>query len=303
VIVLSSAELLVRLDPGHGGEILDLVDLQTGRQLLGRPPFASAEPLPGNLDEETWTARYRGGWQLAAPNAGSACEVNGVRHGFHGRASNDPWEVVDSSVSACALRWSGHGLRIERGLALVEGSLEVSVEFTGLAARAPLVALEHIALGAELLDPEVEIELAGGRAFELSESEGPPEPPAGAPAWPEALLLDGSRERCDRWPISRPRSRLLAVADLPEGRALVRNAATGQRLELVWEADWLRHLWLWHEVRTYGGPWRQAAEVLVVEPSSVPHSLGLAAAVDHGQARWLAEGERLAYRLTARASS
>jgi hypothetical protein len=303
MLVLRSAELLVRLDPGHGGEILDLIDLHTGRQLLGRPPFASAKRLPGDLDEETWTAGYRGGWQLAAPNAGSACEVNGANHGFHGRASNDPWEVVDSSVSACALRWSGHGLRIERRLELQCRALAVSVRITCVAERAPLVALEHIALGAELLDPEVEIELPGGRAFELSESEGPPEPPPAAPAWPEALLLDGSREGCDRWPISRPRSRLLAVADLPEGRAVVRNAATGQSLELVWGADWLRHLWLWHEVRTYGGPWRQAAEVLVVEPSSVPHSLGLAAAVEHGQARWLSQGERLAYRLTARASN
>jgi hypothetical protein len=303
VIVLRSPELLVRLDPAHGGEILDLVDLRTGRQLLGRPPFSSLEPVGGDLDEEAWTARYRGGWQLAAPNAGSACVVDGVRHGFHGRASNDPWEVLESSAASCGLRWSGHGLRIERRLALQDSGLEISVEVTGTAERAPLVALEHIALGAELLDPEVAIELPGGRAFELSEADGPPEPPASAPPWPEALLLDGSLERCDRWPIATRRSRLLAVADLPEGRAAVRNITTGQGFELAWEADWLRHLWLWHEVRTYGGPWRQAAELLVVEPSSVPHSLGLATAVERGQARWLAKGESLAYRLTARPSS
>jgi hypothetical protein len=300
MLVLRSAELLVRLDQGHGGEILDLVDLATGRQLLGRPPFASAEPLGGDLDEETWTARYRGGWQIAAPNAGSVCEVDGVRHGFHGRASNDPWDVIDSSESWCVLGWTGHGLRIERRLTLENGALDVSVEVTAVAQRAPLVALEHIALGAELLDPEVIIDLAGGRAYELSEADGPPEPPAGAPTWPEAQLLDGTRERCDRWPISEPRSRLLGVADLPDGRAVVCNAATGQGLELVWEADWLQHLWLWHEVRTYGGPWRQAAELLVVEPSSVPHSLGLATAVEHGQARWLDEGECVAYHLSAR---
>jgi hypothetical protein len=300
MLVLRSAELLVRLDPRHGGELLDLVDLETGRQLLGRPPFSSGEPLPGDLDEETWTARYRGGWQLAAPNAGSPCEVDGAQHGFHGRASNDPWAVVSASESSCVLAWSGHGLRIERRLELDRDVLGVSVEVTGVAAEAPLVAVEHIALGPELFDPEVSIELPAGRAYELSEADGPPRPPTDAPAWPDALLLDGSRERCDRWSVATPRSRLLAVAELSEGHAVVRNVATGQGLELVWEADWLRHLWLWHELRSYGGPWRGVAEVLVVEPASVPHSLGLAAAVEQGQARRLERDETVAYRLSAR---
>ena len=47
MIVLHDERVLVRLDPRHGGELLDLVDLRTGRQLLGRAPFASAEPLAG----------------------------------------------------------------------------------------------------------------------------------------------------------------------------------------------------------------------------------------------------------------
>jgi hypothetical protein len=37
--------------------------------------------------------------------------------------------------------------------------------------------------------------------------------------------------------------------------------------------------------------------VLVVEPASVPHALGLAAAIEHGQARWLEGEESVSYRL------
>jgi hypothetical protein len=155
-------------------------------------------------------------------------------------------------------------------------------------------------VGLEVIEPEVEIELPAGLAYELSEAEGPALPPAGAKRWPEVLLLDGSVERGDRWPLARQRSRFLVVTDLPEGRAAVRNAARGAGLELTWDAEWLRHLWIWHEVRTYGGPWRQQAEILVVEPTSVPHALGLAAAIEHGQARWLDPGETVGYRLTAR---
>ena len=300
MIVLRSADLLVRLDPRHGAEILDLVDLRSGRQLLGRPPFGSREPLAGDLCEEAWTQTYRGGWQLLAPNAGNACLVRGTWHGFHGRASSDPWTVLEVSEGAAALTWRGHGLEIKRRLALEEGTLAVSVRMQATDDSVPVVAAEHVSLGLELIEPEVAIDLPGGRAFELNESEGPADPPSEAPSWPEVLLLDGSVERADRWPIAKVRSRYFAVTALPEGRATIRNPVRGVGLELAWESAWLEHVWIWHEVRTYGGPWRGQAEILVVEPASVPHGLGLATAIEHGQARLLAAGESLDYRLVAR---
>ena len=71
MITLQSPELLVRLDPAHGGEMLDLIDLSSGRQLLGRPPFGCEPILDGDLDEDRWTQSYRGGWQTLSPNAGA----------------------------------------------------------------------------------------------------------------------------------------------------------------------------------------------------------------------------------------
>ncbi|HSJ94106.1 MAG TPA: hypothetical protein VK896_08735 [Gaiellaceae bacterium] len=295
MIVLRSSDLIALVDPGHGAEILELVHLSTGRRLLGRPPFAIAPPRGGDLPEDVWTASYRGGWQLVAPNAGAPCTVDGVEHGFHGRASNDPWETLEEEASQARFRWRGHGLELTRTLRLDGATLHAQVEARATDGRAPLVVLEHLALGVELLEPEVEIDLPAGTAFELSETEGPPLPPQDAPRWPEVLLLDGSRERADRWPLDRSRSRLLAVADLPEGRARVRNARTGATVELTWDAEWLRHLWLWHEAREYGGPWRAQAELLALEPTSVPHPLGLASAIEHGQARWVEPGETAAY--------
>jgi hypothetical protein len=297
VIVLRSEDLLVRADPRHGAEILDLVHLPTGRQLLGRAPFASAEPLAGDLEEPVWTASYRGGWQMVAPNAGARCIVGGGRHGFHGRASNDPWEVLESGGTAASFRWSGHGLELTRRLFIEGGTLAVTVEARSAGERVPLVAVEHLSVGLELIDPEVEIELPRGLAFEQSETAGPPEKPDGAPTWPEVLLLDGSTERADRWRLADERSRFMVVTDIPEGRARVRNAANGMTLRLEWDAGLLRHVWVWHEVRMYEGPWRRQAEILVIEPASVPHALGLATAIGHGQASWLEPGESLSYTL------
>lgn len=290
MLVVRSDSVLARLDPEHGGEILDLVDLATGRQLLGRPPFASAERRAGDMDETTWTASYRGGWQCVTPNAGNPCDVDGAHHGFHGRASADPWTVIDEEPHRVVLGWEGHGLHVTRAIAAGGDGLSVRTVWRAREA-APLVALEHVALGLELLHPEVEIRLPAGRAYELSETEGPTRAPDEAPAWPDALLLDGSTERADRWQLREPRSRLLAVADLPDGRAEVVNTGTGQGIRLEWDARAQPHLWLWHEVRTTGDPWRGLTEVLCVEPSTVPHSLGLARAVDEGQAVRLARGD------------
>ncbi len=300
MLVLRSDDLLVRVDPTHGGEILDLVDLATGRQLLGRPPFSSAEPLGGDLTEDVWTERYRGGWQLVTPNAGNPCEVAGERHGFHGCASNDRWQVLETGAARAVLRWDGHGLEITRSLSLGDGDLVVEVEWRALRAAAPLVAVEHVSVGLELLQPEVEIRLPGGKAYELSETTGPVHAPAGAPGWPDAALLDGSVERADRWRLDEPRSRLLAIERLPAGRVEIANVPTGQGLRVEWDVEALPHMWIWHEARTTGGSWRGQAEILVVEPASVPHSLGLAAAVEQGQAVVLDEGARFGYRLVAR---
>jgi hypothetical protein len=291
MITLQSRSAAVRIDPRHGGEVLDLIDLRSGRQLLGRPPFASDEPRSGELDEVTWTRSYRGGWQLLAPNAGNPCVVDGVPHGFHGRACTDPWEVVELGPATATLAWSGHGLRVERVFEVRDDT--VAVRSTVTAERtASLVWVEHVGLGVELLDPTVEIELPGGMGYEVDEVTGPPEPPADAARWPEVRLLDGTLERGDRAELRTRRGRLSIVANVPEGRLVVRNRDRGQGVELRWDIGWLPHLWMWHEVRTSGGPWRELAETLVVEPASVPHTLGLATARAHGQAHMLEAGER-----------
>ncbi len=290
-VFLTSEAVAVRIDPGHGGEVLDLIDLRSGRQLLGRPPFGSDRPVSGELDETTWTRAYRGGWQLLVPNAGNACVVDGVQHGFHGRASTEEWEVTDLGADAATLTWTGHGMEVQRRVAVVEDAVVVRSDITAHR-DVNLVWVEHIGLGLELLDPAVEIVVPGGLAYELSEISGPVSAPPDATMWPEVRLLDGTVERAGRAMLRSPRSRLLVVADLSEGVIVVRNRDRGQALEVRWDLAWLPHLWMWHEVRTSGDAWRRLAEMLVIEPASVPHTLGLETARRSGQAHELTAGER-----------
>jgi hypothetical protein len=299
MIVLRSDELLIRLDPRHGGEVLDLVDLATGRQLLGRPPFPSLEPLGGELDENAWTDRYRGGWQTVTPNAGNACAHEGVSHGFHGRASNDPWDVVDERAQGSTLRWSGHGLEVTRTLDVRDGSLEIETEWAATTALAAFVSVEHITLGHELLAPSATVKLPGGKAYELSEVDGPVRAPTDTPGWPDVLLVDGTTERGDLVSLAETSGRFFSVTDVPEGWYEVVNDATGQGLRVEWDTSRLPHLWIWREVRASGGRWRGQAEMLGLEPSSVPHSLGLARADANGQAVVLGARERVDSRIVA----
>jgi hypothetical protein len=300
VIVLEGVDLIVRIDPLHGGEILDLVHREAGRQLLGRPPFAATDRIAGNLDEETWIAAYRGGWQLLTPNAGNSCSVDGDFHGFHGQASNDPWSVVEVKRASATLRWRGHGLEVTRELEIVGDALELHTTFEAVSDRTPFVTVEHFTVGLDLLDPAVEIRLPGGDAYELSEAFGPPCKPDKVTQWPMATLLDASTERSDRWDLADVHGRLLVVADVPEGRADIVNLGTGTGLSLEWDHAILPHLWIWHEARFSDGPWRGQAEMLAIEPASVPHSLGLATAIQNDQAHWVDPGLPIIQHVTAR---
>ena len=297
--MLRSQELLARVDPAHGAEVLDLVELRHGRQLLGRPPFGSQPPTPGDLDEDPWTAAWRGGWQGCLPNAGNACDVGQTRHGFHGRASNDPWEVVEAGERSSQMRWEGHGVAAERRIEL-SSALSISTDVTALESGAPMLALEHLSLGLELIEPSVELELPAGAASELDETLGPVRPPEDAPTWPDVALLSGETERADRWNLDEERGRVYVVRDVPEGRGAARNAARGHGVEISWTAEALPHLLVWHEARATGGVWRHATEVLCLEPSSVPHLLGLRAALDAGQARRLEAGETMSWSMALR---
>jgi hypothetical protein len=300
LLVLRSEHLLAVVDPRHGAEILDLVDIERARHVLGHPGFSPIDSVAGDVDEETWIRSYRGGWQLIAPNAGNACIVAGDRHGFQGSSSTSPWHVVEASSSAAAFSWSGHGLTFQRRLELVDDRVEIATSVHAPETASPLVVVEHVGFGVSLLDPEVELELPGGRTFEFSEQTGPPIAPQDAGSWPVARMLDGSERRCDLWNAAHPDFALISVTDLPEGRAALRNLEREVGVELTWDTELLPHLWIWHEERATAPLFRQATEMLALEPASTPHSLGLAEAIAHDQAHWVAPGEPMDYRITLR---
>ena len=128
---------------------------------------------------------------------------------------------------------------------------------------------------------------------EVSETAGPIAPPVNAPTWPNALLLDGSPERADRFIVAEPSSRLLCVANMPDGHYEVVNDLTRQGVRVTWDIAALPHLWLRCVLRVVAGANRRRSSV------SNPHrflthsdSSGLERTRAEGQAVVLHRGER-----------
>jgi hypothetical protein len=299
VIELRSTDLVVEIDPDHGAEIIEVIDSRTGFRLLGHPPFDAEAPCGGDLDEESWTARYRGGWQLLCPNAGNASQVGPARHGFHGRASIDPWELISAGPDRALLRWSGHGLELSRSVTLQRDTIAVELQWRATGAPAPLVAVEHVVFGRAMLDPACVIS-AEAVAHELSETDGPVWPPADATPWPGVRRRDGTVTPSGSQSLQPPRAGLAVLTGWTQGRATLANAAARVSVELEWDAARLGAVWLWEEIRASGGIWDQQTELLGFELASVPHSLGLARAVEEGQAWWAQPDEPGGYRMTMR---
>ena len=95
---LSSGTLDAVVAPEQGCEVRSL--RIGGQELLFQAPWPPAAVPHAPASAVDWEACWRGGWQILLPNSGEPCTVDGRRHGFHGDASIQPWEVLRAGPSA-----------------------------------------------------------------------------------------------------------------------------------------------------------------------------------------------------------
>lgn len=266
--LLENDILSVSITPRVGGTITDIRHKPSGLSVLGRVPWLHTdEPLPAAAqDEAEWLTRYTGGWPLLFPNAGDACTVDGVFHGFHGEASVSPWDVMSSNPTALHLehRFAVIPARMRRTITLVQDTLSIHEElaFTGNTST-DIMWGHHPSFGGDLLDGPVEI-TSGARDVRIEPIYAPPE---GAnlmrPSTPFASLayLEGFQEP---WAMIRRRDDAIAV-------------------HLTWDATRFPCAWLWHELEaTSAAPYAGCTRLLAIEPCTTPCALGLAEAKRRG---------------------
>jgi hypothetical protein len=278
-IVLGDGALALTIAPERGAEARSLV--AAGVELLYHPPW-TPEPLPpGPLEAVAWERSWHGGWALLWPNAGAACTVDGVEHGFHGAGSVAPFELTERDERRALLCCELGGLRCERGWDVCDGRVRATVRIANRSERAlPLIVVEHLILGGGLAAEATAVELDGGRIVG-QEWDGRPLP--GGSEWPWFEGEDYSQ-------LPPAASRFAVVRDLPAGSARVSSPA-GAVLDIRFDRAAYPHLWLWEE--RFGAsaePWEGRGECLAVEPSTVPSTDGLAGAIARGEAILLPPG-------------
>ncbi|MBA3236087.1 MAG: DUF4432 family protein [Chloroflexi bacterium] len=290
--VLANDWIEVVVLPDRGAEIHQIRHMPTGTTVLLETPFGlpalSADTRADFLDG------YAGGWQELFPNVNEACVVDGVALPFHGEATLAPWDAgvtgtgPDSSL-VLTYRSPGLGVRLERQMRLRPDAAGLELVETVTNERAAPVRVawgHHIVLGGTFLKAGCRIDLAGGWITTPRESYEPE----------SARLAAGQRES---WPIARGRNgqdvdlRIVPgpddhshddifVVDLPEGRVVVSDPATGLTVRLDWAVDVFGCLVNWRPLGGADLPPLTGIYGLGIEPWTSPDDLARATARGDG---------------------
>lgn len=274
--VLSSDELRIEIDPGRGADLLSLVELRTGAEVLFSTPWRRRADLiragavaAGSLDsEQSWLEQYRGGWQTLCPNAGLPRKYRGAVFGFHGEASVIPWTLVAATVSTARLTTELFTvpLTIDRYLNLTGGSLQIVDEiFNTCGQELTIDYSHHPALGGDFLDGECDVTTNAARYT--------------ADATNVAQRIDGDLSKSGMARLPAPGvpvkefGWLSEFAGSGDAWAAVSNRTLGFTVRFSWDPGVLPYAWWWQEfTATPDFPWFARARVFAVEPSSTPTS-------------------------------
>ena len=287
---LENGALCVEVNPQIGGTVTAVRHRATGLSVLGSVPWETIDTPLASLaarDEPEWLTRYAGGWPLLFPNAGDACTVDGVFHGFHGEASISPWRVIAASADQVLMERQFRSLpaTMRRSFLLRGETLTVHEELA-YAGTSPADVMwgHHPTFGSDLLAAPFEITCGGCDV----RSEGQYDPPA-------CPILPGAR---GRWPmiggkkgvadLSRPRAPWASVIYLENFQdpwVAVRREDDAVAALLAWDRRRFPCAWLWYElVATAEPPWSGRARLIGVEPNTTPCALGLRNAKRRGAA-------------------
>lgn len=241
-----------------------------GQNFLAKTPWTVSPCNTPAPDEKCWVSRWRGGWQLCAPNTGSA-DAETERAAFHGAASQANWNIVEQTETTLTLSW----MDAEGEIELVRewsfnGDSSVSVQTTATnksIGKKPVGFAEHLILGSRFLQPVQQGSVAKltlcpeSKILDLDYS--------GAPT---SLVFESAATNKDFTELSASQPAKVFVVSGSKVKSISVQVA-----DWVAKVDWqgLDHALVWQEFGTSTeAPWNSEVFALGIEPTNVPHGLG-----------------------------
>lgn len=265
------------IEPNRGGAVTHLFCDAT--QFLWEKPIGDerlrreAPKTREAQSEMAWMDHSTGGWEILAPNAGTAADFQGIEIPFHGLAGRLPWTVDssdDSSASLSCLMPEPHFRSSRRIELLPDGLCELreTLEYLGHGEH-PAIWGSHLAFGGDFIGGPVMLShngsIVGGELNGCSDTQEI-----------SALL--------ERQAISAPCAGLVFL-DFGRKEPVVSltNLETGGRAVLKWDEAVFPFAWLWIEMQgTEGWPWFGVNRAIGIEPMSSWPAVGLAGAIRYG---------------------
>ena len=299
--------------PEKGADVVELVDLASGTDLLFHAPWGlqppGAPPREGS-GGHAFLENYAGGWQELFPSAGDPCVVDGEPIPFHGEVATLPWDVGVGSEGGeevsvrLSVRCRRTPFRLERTLRLVSGAPTLLVEETAAndsARTAHLVWGHHCVLGPPFVERGCLLRVPAATLEtipELWEETARLRPGQRSP-WPHGRLRRGGTADLSVVPGPEEGSHDdVYLTDLDGGWLEVENPRLELGFRLEWDPSVFRWVVSW---QPYGGARAlplAGAYALGVEPWTT--RLDLARAIEAGEAIALGPGETM--RTTLRAT-
>ena len=287
LVTLKNASLEVRVNPQVGGAVTDIHHVATGLSVLGRTPWDAIDaPIDSYAarDEPEWLTRYTGGWPLLFPNAGDACEVDGVFHGFHGEASIAPWQAEMEDGSLILSRTFVSLPAVMRRTMTLSGETLTIREELHHSGTQPIDVMwgHHPTFGSDLLAGPFEVTCGASEVRAEAQNDPPFNPlrPGVSGRWPSPLGKHGIVD------LSHPKAPWASVAyleDFASPWAAIRRMDNAIAVCLTWDGALYPTAWLWYELEaTAEAPWGGDTRLIGIEPNTTACALGLGTAKARG---------------------
>ncbi len=299
MIRLANAHIEVEVDPDRGADIL-AIRRPDGPNVLATYDWVS--PLPASRSTtwgdpiEDWLSEYRGGWQELFPNAGAACRVMDVPMPFHGEVSTARWRVSDHTNETVTVRTPARlPLLLERRMQLAPDQATLLLEETvrlDADLSVPYLWGHHPAF---LATDGARIDMPQGIRVDVDAVDDGPHADlvqGSAAAWPQIPCRAGGHVSIDHVEAG-PTHRLTYLSGFVDGAgwAAIRGVAPGLGVAMSWDVATFPHAWTWWEIGSPGHPWHGRGRILAIEPHTTTTELGLAAAIERGDAHRLEPGQ------------